>query len=242
MSEEEASIIKLQDLAAAITLTVGSLSLIAYAYSAAFVYALEPRFLSAFSVSDLIFLSVSSLSGIITFVAIGLPIILYATISTFYGVPDGPQRIVDIVPAKWRSYAIYAFVSVVCTGLLGYIMSITSADVTIRPVKATSSIAAFLFVFGITRPRAMDQLAVPLSLIIILVTAFIAGDTMGRRDVASSGANLPCAFLKEGAKQCLDVILIGSDSVVLRRDKRVSLFPRGEIRIIVSRVEHKRAE
>jgi hypothetical protein len=104
----------------------------------------------------------------------------------------------------------------------------------------------FLFTFGMvlmllsmSRSRIV-QAALPLILSMYLLAAFyIVGEITGRRDLVGSPASrqMPCAFLDE-MTDCFDLLLLGSEAAVLRKNGRITLVKRDRVRLVQSRAEN----
>jgi hypothetical protein len=251
---------RLNEILTAATIVTGSMAAISYAFSTAYIYTLEPHFLSAFSIADLVFLFASSLSLFITTVLVLSPVVVgalwlhYARDTKTLAGPlfsedaDQASSEQNSIPPSTLMYGIGFAVLILCgainIALLGVISFNLPGELQVGPLDNVGNLVGLAALIAVTgRPRQFLPLSLPLALVVCLVTAYSAGDMMGRWDVSAdpNSRKLPCVFVNKG-KECLDVLVLGSEAIVIRRERRVLLIPREQATLIASRQDHYQVE
>lgn len=243
---------RLGDIAAAATLIVGGLSAASYAFALGYVFALEPRFLPALSFGDLLLLFVSSTSTAI-FAAIALvPSIGMlltrgiakrvmvegegALIATEDAPPQAEGATLHSRPG-WSSTLVFTTAVNIAFGIA------VLQDVLIGGPRGYSPLPEFVVTFGIVAlllPFSRSRLvrsSIPLVLAVYALAAFYTvGDITGRRDLAGAATSreMPCAFIDD-RPNCYDLLLVGSESIIVRAGGKIILLSRDRLRSVQRR-------
>jgi hypothetical protein len=246
---QEAKQIGLVEFLTRASVLLGLMSSFCYAFGVGYIFYVEPRFLAAFSVPDLIFLFASSTSYLIflliTFVpSLGLLAAGRQARGLFSGagqIPreesngrgprwaaDGPLRLIGVaIPAAIT--VTFAFLAVQDaldeTPFLFFTMPDFMTAAGIAVIAATLSRYPYW------------ALVTPVILFVYLLACFyVFGAMIAHRDLLDRADDraLPCAFIDSRA-ECFDLLAIGSDVALMRSRGRVVLIPRDRVRSVQTR-------
>jgi hypothetical protein len=266
--ERPAEWLRLGDVLTAATIIAGSLSAASYAFALGYIFAIEPRFLPAFSFGDLLLLFVSSTSTAIFVAMILIPsvgMLLATRLLRFLVVEaaalhantkaEGEESVAaeentveseELVSPKppMKAMTVNHWAALIVTMSITLAMTIIAVQDLLSGDRYIFSVfPEFLYGFGIVtmllafRKTMLVRLAMPFILSVYMLAAFyVLGDVSGKRDRFGSATSrqMPCVFLKDRS-DCLDGLLLGSEAVIVRKNERVVLVSRDNVRSVQSR-------
>jgi len=253
--------LRIGDIVGALTLVAGALSAASYAFALGYIFAIEPRFLPAFTVGDLLMLFVSSTST-----AIFLALVLVPTLGMVFSSlmarrvmgkewierefteaeaedPANYEIATEARFIKRASSQLYLGSLVATTCVTFLLMAAVIGDYAGGEGYTLSPLPNFVPVFGFVITFlafiAGDRFAsvAPVLLgIYILAALYVVGDMAGRRDMFGSAKSrlLPCGYIDKRA-DCVDIIYLGSQAAILRRGGHAILVKRDRLRSIQTR-------
>jgi hypothetical protein len=228
---------------------LGLMSSFCYAFGAGYVFSIEPRFLPAFSVTDLIFLFASSTSYliflVITFVpSAGLLVLNRHARGLFSGsapasAPDG-QADGESLPNDRAIFKVGFLIPFAITAVFSFLAVQDALDDTpflFFTLPDFMTVSGGLLIMASLRPHSRWTAIEPLALFVYVLGAFyVFGAMLAYRDLVDTAADrmLPCAFIDSGP-ECVDLLAVASEVAVVRAQGRAVLVPRSRVRSIQAR-------
>lgn len=234
------------------SILLGLMSTFCYAFGVGYIFHIEPRFLPAFSVTDLVFLFASSTSYLIFLIITLVPALGLLAASRRVGalIPVSESKRQAAVAGETGEAPlvkpdrvlplITATIAIVITAVIG-ILDVQDALDDIPFIFFT--LPDFIFVAGValilaslSANRYWRAIA-PLVLFVYLLAAFyVFGAVLSYRDLLdrADDRRLPCAFI-DSRPECVDLLAIGSEVALVRSRGRAVMIPRDRIRSVQAR-------
>ena len=234
------------------SLLLGLMSTFCYAFGVGYVFHIEPRFLPAFSLSDLVFLFASSTSYLIFLVITlvpGLGLLAagrQARVLISGSEPESPtprgrkegerplvkaERALPLIAATIAVSITLVFVFLDVQDLLD---DIPFVILTLPDFMVAAGVAISLA--SLSSNRYWRALAPIILFVYVLAAFYVFGAMLGYRDLLDTAEDrkLPCAFI-DSRPECFDLLAIGSDVALVRSRGRAVMLPRDRIRSVQPR-------
>lgn len=231
------------------SLLLGIMSTFCYAFGVGYIFYVDPRFLAAFPVTDLIFLFASSTSYLIFLLITFVPVLgLLAAGRQARGLfsragktpaekqegqgasltVDGALRVIGVViPAAITATFLFLDVQ----------DALDEAPFVFFTMPDFMTAAGIVVIVATLSRHRYWSLVTPVILFVYLMACFyVFGAMIAHRDLLDSADDraLPCAFIDSGP-ECVDLLVLGSDVALMRSRGRVVMVARDRVRSVQTR-------